>query len=93
MDSALIGVSTLAITQSFTIFNAFLPPLTDVRRMTIDNPNQVTDIRVGEIASASLVIGIGGALCYLMKRHEPMLFAVIAAAGLIGIYEFALRTD
>jgi len=93
MDSALIGVSTLAITQSFTVFNSFLPPLTDVRRMSPDNVSQVMDIRVGEIAAASLVVGIGGALCYMMKRHEPMLFAMLAAAGLVSIYEFALRTN
>lgn len=93
MDASLIGVSTLAITQSFTVFNAFLPPLTDVRRMSPANSSQVMDIRVGEIAAASLVIGIGGALCYMMKTHEPMTFAVLAAVGLIGIYEFALRTN
>jgi hypothetical protein len=93
MEPAMIGVATLSITQAVTVFHQFLPPLTDIRRTSLGDTAGVMDVRIGELASASLVVGIGGVLSWLMKSHEPLLLSVLAAAGLIGIYEFTLRSN
>lgn len=94
MNPELVGITTLALTQAVTIFQQFLPPLTDVRKIDSDGDHTgLMDVRIGEAASAALVIGIGGVLSMMVKTHEPLMIAAIAAVGLVSIYEYVLRCD
>lgn len=93
MDGQYLGIAVLALTQAVTVFHQFLPPLTEVRRSDPANPSRVMDVRVGEGASVALTLGIGSILATMTKRHEPFTIACISAAGLVGIYEFTLRSN
>lgn len=88
-----LGISVLALTQAVTIYHQFLPPLTDIRKMSSDDRAGILDVRIGEVASATLTLGIGSILALMTKRREPMIISTVAAAGLIGIYEFVLRSE
>jgi hypothetical protein len=94
VNPELVGITTLALTQSVTVFQQFLPPLTDVRKIDAGSDRSgMLDVRIGEIASAALVIGIGGVLSMMVRTHEPLLVATVAAIGLVGIYEYVLRCE
>lgn len=87
-----IGVATLALTQAVGAFNAFLPPLTEVRRANPHDSAAAMDVRLGEIASASLAIGIGVVFSSLSGSVAPAFVALIGSIGLVMLYETALQT-
>jgi hypothetical protein len=93
VNSELTGITTLALTQAVTIFHQFLPPLTDVRKTSMDDVSGRLDVRIGEIASAALVVGVGAILAYMVKTKEPFVVSIITAIGLVGIYEYVLRCN
>lgn len=86
----LISLATLSLTQAVSVFHQFLPPLTEVKRFDKNNSIEVTDVRVGEFASVALAIGIGAVMSTLSGNYEPLVISVIASAGLVAIYEYAL---
>lgn len=86
----LVSLATLALTQSVAVFHQFLPPLTDVKRADKNNPVDRTDVRVGEFASVALTVGLGAVMSTLSGNYEPLVISVVAAAGLVAIYEYAL---
>lgn len=88
----MVGVVTLSLTQAVSVFNAFLPPLTDVRRSSMGDRSALLDVRVGEIAAAAMVLGIGAVLSTLVGNHRPLLVSMAGALGMIGVYEFTLRS-
>lgn len=88
-----MGVATLALTQSISSFHTFLPPLVDIRKSSPGDRTAVADVRLGEIASAGLAIGIGIIFTSMTGNSTPFFVASIAALGLISIYEYALRSE
>jgi hypothetical protein len=88
-----LGISVLALTQAVTIYHQFLPPLTDIRKMSNDDRAGILDVRIGELASTALTLGIGAILSMMTGRREPMMISVVASVGLVGIYEFVLRSE
>lgn len=86
-----VSTSILAMTQAIGTFTTFLPPLTEVRRKSMDSPSFVMDVRVGEIAAAGLTIGVGAMISSLTKTTTPTLVAAVTAAGMILLYEMTLR--
>jgi hypothetical protein len=86
----LISLATLSLTQAISIFNQFLPPLTEVKRADKTNHSEATDVRVGEFASVALAVGIGAVMSTLTGNYQPLVVAVVASAGLVAIYEYAL---
>jgi hypothetical protein len=87
------GLAALALTQAITVFHQFLPPLVDVRHSTMGDRTAVLDIRVGEMASVALSLGLGMVISMLASSHLPFIISAIASAGLVAIYEYALRCD
>ena len=88
----LVGVVTLSLTQTVSVFNAFLPPLTEVRRSSVASRSALLDVRIGEIAASAMVLGIGAVLSTLVGNYRPLMVSVAGALGMIGVYEFTLRS-
>jgi hypothetical protein len=92
VDGAVISTATLALSMSFSAFNSFLPPLSEVRKQTeADNPPFAADVRLGELAAAALTVGIGGISSSLTGSPVPAVVSVIMALGLVMLYESTLR--
>lgn len=89
----MLGPATLSISQSVGLFQAFLPRFTDVRRtIPSTDPATTRDVRMGEIAAASLAIGIGAVVSNLTGSPVPIVISMVCSAGLIVLYESALRS-
>lgn len=94
MNPNIFGPASLAMTQGFTAFNAFLPKLTDVRKNNpADNPDFAGDVRLGEIAAAGLTLGMGLMISSLTGSPAPTVVAALLAFGLVFMYESVLRAD
>lgn len=88
-----VGTAALAITQGIGAFNNFLPKLSEVRKHSINDPEFVADVRVGEFAAAALTVGVGAMVSSLTGDPVPTILAFIMAVGLIVLYESTLRAD
>ena len=94
MNPNIWGPASLAMTQGFTAFNAFLPKITDVRKNNpTDNPDFAGDVRLGEVAAASLTVGMGLIASSLTGSPVPTVIAALVALGLVFMYESVLRAD
>lgn len=94
VPSDALGPATLAITQSVSSFQFFLPRLSEVRRADKEhNPDLVGDVRMGEVAAATLCLGIGAMVSSLSGSPYPAIVAVIMVVILVCVYETALRGD
>lgn len=92
VDPGLIGPSTLALTQAVGSFNAFLPKLADIRKAHPDqDPSFTNDVRTGEVAAVALTVGVGAVVSSLTGSPVPTVVAVVAAVGLVLMYETTLR--
>jgi hypothetical protein len=91
-DPLTLSVTTMAVTTSLTAFYQMLPPISEVRKHSIDEPEFAADVRIGEVMASAITIGIGGIASSLSGSSVPALVSVLFAAGLIGIYEMTLRS-
>ena len=94
LDPALIGPTTLGITQAVGAMNSFLPPLSEVRKKTPENhPEFAADVRMGEVAVVTLTVGVGVIVSSLTGSSAPALIGLITALGIVVMYESILRSD
>ena len=92
MSSDALGPATIAIGQSVGAFQFFLPRLSDVRKSTVDtDPDMAGDVRLGEVAAATLTLGIGIMVSSLSGSPYPAYVSVLMCLILICVYESALR--
>lgn len=89
--SDIIAPASLAITQAVSLFNSFLPNLTEVRRASQEDPTFAADVHLGEIASVGLLAGIGVMMASLTDSYTPLAIALIMGLFLTMVYEYALR--
>lgn len=89
MDGAVGASALLGVTSSVSIFNSFLPPFSEVRK-SLGEADMVNDVRMGEIASFALVVGIGATASVITKSPVPIAVCLLAGAVLVGMYETAL---
>lgn len=88
------GLALLSATQAVALFQSFLPKFTEISATAPeDNPQLARDVRRGEFAAVMLTLGIGGMASSLTGSSTPAITAAIAAAGLVLLYESALRSD
>lgn len=92
VDPQTASASLLAMTQAIGAFNVFLPPLADVRKGSLDDPEFAGDVRVGELAAVALTIGVGAIVSGLTGSAVPTVVSVITGAGLVFLYESTLRS-
>lgn len=94
IDPSLVGPATLAVSQAVSAFNAFLPPIADIRKKTPEEDTEFTaDVRMGEIAAVSITMGVGVIVSSLTGSSAPAVVALLCSVGLIVLYETALRAD
>jgi hypothetical protein len=85
------GPASLALSQTIVTFTSFLPHLSDVRKASPNDPDIAGDVRLGEIAAATLAIGVGCITSSVVGNATPTVVSAIMAVALICIYESALR--
>lgn len=87
----ILGPTTLAITQSVSLFQGLLPKFTEVKQGDPSDIEFATDVHIGEIAASSLAIGIGVIVSGLTGSPVPAFISVLMCAILIVLYERALN--
>lgn len=88
----LAGTASLVVSQSFSAFSQFLPPLSEVRKAdAAHNPDIVGDVRMGEIAAITFSIGTGAILSSLTGSPVPSVVALVMVLVLVCLYETALK--
>ncbi len=93
VDPQAASAALLAMTQAIAAFTTFLPPLTEIRKGNAADPLFAGDVRVGELAAASLTIGVGAVVSGLTGSNAPIVVSIITAMGLVILYESTLRSD
>lgn len=91
VDPGVIGPATLAMTQSLSLFQGFLPKFTDIKNNSPHDLGFTTDVRMGELAAGSLTIGIGAIASGFTGSAVPIVISILMVVSLIMLYESALR--
>jgi hypothetical protein len=90
-DPQAVGMATLCMTQSLTLFQQFLPRFQEINTADPSKDiGMVRDVRMGELAAVITTLGIGGMTSALSGSSTPAVVAAITAGGLILLYEYAL---
>lgn len=90
----MLGAATIGLTQGLSSASQFLPKLSEVRRAHAEaNPDIVGDVRMGEIATTVITIGIGAIVSSLTGSSIPTVVAGIIVLVIIVLYEVALRGE
>lgn len=87
----IIGPTTLAITQSVSLFQGLLPKFTDIKQGNAHDPELATDVHIGEVAASSLTFGIGVIVSGLTGSPVPAFISLLMCIILIVLYERALN--
>jgi hypothetical protein len=94
IDPSIVGPTTLAISQAVGSFNSFLPSIADIRKNDpVNNPEFTADVRTGEVAAVAITLGVGVIVSSLTGHPAPAIVALIAALGLVVLYESTLRRE
>lgn len=91
MNEGVAGAALIGVSSSVSVFNSLLPPFSEVRK-SVGELDMVNDVRMGEIASFALVVGIGVTATMLTKSPIPAIVSVVSAVALVMMYEAALQT-
>jgi hypothetical protein len=84
-----IGLATIAVTTGITALSTFLPALPDVH-CTAKDGRLTSAVRLGELASAVVILGIGLAVRAMSGQGAALVLAAAAVVGLVALYEYAL---
>ena len=85
------GAVLIAVTSSVGVFTALLPEFADVRK-SVGNEDMTNDVRMGELASVALVVGIGLIATSVIDSPAPAIAAVVVSAALVLMYESVLQS-
>src|SRR3954471_3444037 len=89
----MFGPASMILSQGISSFTTFLPPLAEVRKASADEPGTAGDVRLGEVAAATLTIGLGAIASSVVGDPLPTYISIVVSIALICIYESALRAD
>lgn len=92
-DALTLSVTITAATTSIGAFYQMLPPISEVRKRSIGEPEFAADVRMGELMASAITIGMGGIASSLSGSPIPALVSVFVAVGLVTMYESTLRTS
>jgi len=90
MNTDSTAASLLAVTSSVSVFGSLLPPFADVRK-SINNPDMIRDVRMGEVAAFTVVTSIGLMASTMTKSPVPAMVAIVSAGTLAVMYEMTLK--
>lgn len=85
-------MDAILTTMSLDAFGLMMPKLADVRSAG-PNGEIAADVRLGQLASAVVIIGIGAIISYTTKDKTVLYVAIGAVTLLALVYEYALRID
>jgi hypothetical protein len=89
-----IAGTTLAITQTLTVWSVLMPPITEVRENTPGrSPTFTDDMRQTEAVAGTVAVGIGYLMTKLTNTWEPLVYSAMFVTLLIMAYEYVLHTD
>lgn len=92
VDGVTLSLTTVGITSTVSAFYQMLPPITEIRKRTNDDPTFAADVRIGEVAASVIALGLGAIASSLSGSSVPVLASAVLAGGLIFLYEFVLRS-
>jgi hypothetical protein len=93
VDPGVSGPAFMAVTQSLSLFQSFTPSFVEIKNGDVSDPAFVTDVRMGELAAATLTLGIGAIASSFTGSAIPMGVSTLMAFTLIVLYESALRYE
>lgn len=85
-----ILISIFMALEGVHAYSAFLPSVFTIKTFVSDNGG-VDMIREGEFMASVFLVTLAGVTTYLTKSAWPMLFGLVAGAGMLAVYEHALR--
>lgn len=93
LDPSLFGPITFALSSGIGQFSTFLPNFREIRQADpANNPELVTDVRMGEVAAVLVTLGVGATASALTRSSAPTVAAGLTSVALILLYETALRS-
>lgn len=88
------GPATLAMSQGISAFMTFVPNISEIRKADpVNNPDIAADVRMGEIAAATLTMGVGLIASSLTGSPAPTVISLIVCVILIALFESVLKAD
>lgn len=83
------AIASLGMAVAGTQFySAALPSVFTIRAFSAD----VRSIRDGERFATAMTLGLGAVVSAMLDSPEPLVMAVVVAAIMVAMYEWALRT-
>ena len=92
MSSENASLAVLSMTQSVASFTTFMPKISEVRKAANTDPDIVSDVRMGEVASITTTLAVATVVSNLGKTAAPMVIAVIMCLVMVVLYELALKS-
>ena len=92
-DAATASAAAIALGQTVGAYSFFLPPLREVRRAGTSDAAMRGDVRMGQVASAALSLGVAGILANLTGSTLPVTVTIVVALIIAMLYETALRGE
>lgn len=90
-NSTAVAVSGIAIGQTITAYQLFLPPLQEVRRANVGSDRaMVHDVYLGQMAAGAVSIGVGAMLATVTGSRFPVYTSVFIALIIAASYHYAL---
>lgn len=92
-NGAALAVSSIAIGQTVSAYQFFLPPLREVRQAGPDDQTMCRDVYVGQVAAGAVSIGVGMMLSFLTGSKLPAFISLFIALIIAGIYHYTMRSQ
>lgn len=91
-DPGAVGAASIAIGQSVTSYQFFLPRLAEVREADSGDQVMRSNVYTGQVAAAAVSISVGVMLSMLTDSKIPLFTSVFIALIIAGMYHYALNS-
>lgn len=92
-DTGGIGLSAVALGQTTFAYSYFLPPLREVRKAAVSDPDIRGDVLLGQIAAGALSLSVGVLLSWMTGSAYPVYTTLFIAVVIAVVYQYALRVE
>jgi hypothetical protein len=86
-----MGVAAISLAQSFSFFQAYMPPIAEVRKADPGNGETVGDVRIGETAALAGSLAVGAIIAWITGDPTPVYVSFLVCAVMVAVYEMTLR--
>ena len=88
MDDTII-ISIFMGLEGVHAYSAFLPSIFTIQTF-VKTEGGKQKIRQGELMASAFLVALSAVTAYITKSYWPAVFALVAGAGMVGVYEYAL---